>query len=320
MPLPKTITEPQVDPGRLTIALYGPPGIGKSTFAAGASNAIFLACEPGLHALKHFGWKATEDGPEGVNNWAQFQQAYRELKQPGHGYKTIIIDTGNSAFQFCRRYICDEHHVRHETDMAGSDSKGYQLINDEFHLWMRRFAALPMGLIVIFHTREKIVNKGKANESTKFVPELPDSARAKLVALCDLVLFFDLEEIKETDEQDEEVTCEGYRHVLRTKPNSQCEAKDRFGALPPILHLKSATRSYAIFLEAFKRGLVQKERGPAEGTKPVEGTRPAESAVTANAPVKTATNQATTTQVKPTANGQTKSVTDQNKPTEPPKK
>ena len=51
MPLPTAKTPAKRSLSDVSILLYGPSKIGKSTFASQAPNAIFIATEPGLNAL-----------------------------------------------------------------------------------------------------------------------------------------------------------------------------------------------------------------------------------------------------------------------------
>jgi ABC-type iron transport system FetAB ATPase subunit len=47
----KSISKNVAKPPR--IAIYGPPGIGKTTFAAGAPNPVFILTEDGLGDLEY---------------------------------------------------------------------------------------------------------------------------------------------------------------------------------------------------------------------------------------------------------------------------
>lgn len=49
--LPKAKTTPTADLATKTTLIYGPPKIGKSTFAAQFPDALFFECEPGLGEL-----------------------------------------------------------------------------------------------------------------------------------------------------------------------------------------------------------------------------------------------------------------------------
>lgn len=52
--LPTERSRPTVDLSRQTLLVYGPPKIGKSTFASRFPETIFFECEPGLNQLEVF--------------------------------------------------------------------------------------------------------------------------------------------------------------------------------------------------------------------------------------------------------------------------
>ena len=52
--LPTKKTPPKQDLAGLTVLVYGPSKIGKSTWCSQADGALFLATEPGLNALEVF--------------------------------------------------------------------------------------------------------------------------------------------------------------------------------------------------------------------------------------------------------------------------
>src|SRR5579871_5958182 len=71
-------------PPRLVI--YGVEGIGKSTFAAGAPNTIFLGPENGTETLDVRRYPTTR-------TWQDVLDAVDDLTLSDHGYKTLAIDT-----------------------------------------------------------------------------------------------------------------------------------------------------------------------------------------------------------------------------------
>ena len=161
MPLPTQKTKPKYDPGLLTILIYGPAGIGKSTFCSRAEEVLFLPTEPGLNAIEAYQYPLIE-------KWVQLLQALEEIKAGGHQFKTLVIDTLNNAHKLCAEYICKKNGVQHETDIPGN-SKGYALINNEFYRVMKQFAGLPYGFYMTAHQREQTI-KLRTGEQTKIVP------------------------------------------------------------------------------------------------------------------------------------------------------
>ena len=96
MTLNNVVKGPVATPIR--VVLYGPPGIGKSTFASNASRPIFLCAEDGTNELDVARLK-----PE---TWEELFEAIAMLGSEEHTYATLVIDTLDWAEQLCWRSIC----------------------------------------------------------------------------------------------------------------------------------------------------------------------------------------------------------------------
>ena len=66
--------------------VYGPDGVGKSTFAASAPHPIFLGTEDGTSHLDVTRFPTPQ-------NFEDVFRAIKELSESKHDYKTLVIDT-----------------------------------------------------------------------------------------------------------------------------------------------------------------------------------------------------------------------------------
>lgn len=66
--------------------VYGPPGIGKTTFGAGAHRPLIVDCENGAAHV-------TCDRTPYLSNWPAIRQWLDALALGGHGYKSVVIDS-----------------------------------------------------------------------------------------------------------------------------------------------------------------------------------------------------------------------------------
>ena len=248
MPLPTAKTPAKRSLSDVSILLYGPSKIGKSTFASQAPDAIFIATEPGLNALEVYQYPVT--------NWAEFLDVCGELAKGDHPFKTIVIDTIDILYRLCAEHICQKRGVEHESD--GSHGKIYGLIKNEIYRVLTKLAHLPYGLILISHSQDRDLET-RTGTVTRTVPTLSESFRQIVIGLVDLILYCDVQV-----EQAEDGTRR-YRRVVRTKPNPNYDAGDRFGCLPEVMDL-----SFPAFAKAFespKQPAAPAVAGPAKPTK-----------------------------------------------------
>jgi RecA-family ATPase len=99
MPLPTTKTPPKRSLSDVSILLYGPSKIGKSTFASQAPDAIFLATEPGLNALEVY--------QHPITSWPEFLEVCAELARPWLRNRSF----SRSPYTQCRDTLCEDHQI-----------------------------------------------------------------------------------------------------------------------------------------------------------------------------------------------------------------
>ena len=228
--LPMKKSPPKQDHADLTILIYGPTKIGKSTWCSMFDGALFLATEPGLNSLDVF--------QVPIMTWDELLAACGEIAEGKHPYKTIILDTVDNAYRMCSDYVCKKFKIEHESDLGYG--KGYAIINNEFQRVLTKLAFLPYGLILVSHSQEKEIET-RTGKYTRIIPTLTEKARKIVLGMVDMILFCDIEAT--SDESGKTV----YRRVMRTKPSLHYEAGDRTGRLPETIDL-----DYHQFLAAFQ--------------------------------------------------------------------
>lgn len=229
MPLPTARTPAITDLGSLTILLHGRPKGGKSTWASKAPDALFIATEPGLNHLDVY--------QKPVASWAFLLETCRELTEPGHSFRTVVLDTADNAFLMCREHVCSKLGIADPADAPFG--KGFAAVNGEWHRVLTKLASLPLGLILISHSREKEVET-RTGKITRWTPTMPERAAEIAMSLCDVIAFVDIESEKNA----EGVTSE--KRVLRCSPTTTWDAGDRTGKLLPTMPLDFAAFSEAI--------------------------------------------------------------------------
>ncbi len=166
------------------VLMYGPPGIGLSTFAATADKPIFI---PTVEGLGHIGCPRFPT----AQRFSKVLQALRELAVQRHDYRTVVIDTAEGLELLIWDEICSDRGLDNIADM--SHGKGYFLALDYWRQVLDCLTTLSddldMTCLILGHAHtERIddqVNGGRARQA----PALHWRASALLQAWCDEVLF-----------------------------------------------------------------------------------------------------------------------------------
>lgn len=186
IPLPTSKTTVTVDLNQMFILLYGPPKIGKSTFAASFPNTLFLATEPGHKFLEIF--------KTDVNSWQDMIDTANMLLSEKHDYKTLVIDTADNLFKFCEDYVCKEQGIEHPADLGWG--KGWSFLRAEFQRVMLALANHGFGLVFISHQIEREI-KGRVITYTKTTSTLAEGARKVIMPIVDIIALMSKELIKD---------------------------------------------------------------------------------------------------------------------------
>ncbi len=242
--LPTQKTAPETDLSAFTILIQGKPKAGKTEFASYFPGAIFLATEAGHKCLSVY--------KKDIDSWATFLEACKELAEGKHPFKTIVIDTVGNLYELCRQHVCQKLGVDHEADVG--HGKAYSKIMSEFSRVLTRLSQLPYGLICIAHSEIEEIQT-RTGTLRRTVPALRSKPRQYLSGMCDLILYFDMQDGVAADGT---VTT---KRLIHTKPHPTYEAGDRTGRLPETLETK-----YEVFMSAWN-GAIQ-ETLPATTPKP----------------------------------------------------
>lgn len=229
--LPTEKTKAIKDFAQIILLIYGITKIGKSTFASHFPGALFLATEPGLDHLE------TYQIP--IKTWRELLQACREIAEGKHEFKTIIIDTIDSAYRLCADHILEQRKVEHESDMP--HGKAYDMIEMEFHRVMYRLAKLPYGLIMISHSEEKEIETDTGKTYIRTVPSLQKRGWKVVSKLVSNIVFATTINTADSEGKRRE------QRVIMTRPNSAYIAGGRHDIKDAIIPL-----NFESFKQAFE--------------------------------------------------------------------
>ncbi|CAK0756634.1 Oxidoreductase [Azospirillaceae bacterium] len=217
---------------------YGVAGVGKTTFAAGAPDPVFIITEDGLGTLDvpHFPLARTFD---------EVMEALTVLYDENHGFQTVVIDSVDWLEPLVWTQACKENHWTSIED-AGY-GKGYVAALSLWRQYIDGLNALrdEKGMIVIqiAHSDIKRFDSPEHEPYDRYVIKLHTRAAALLQEHSDAVLFanYRISTVKSDVGFNKKVTraLGSGERVLYTAERPAFLAKNRYG-LPDVLPMSWA--------------------------------------------------------------------------------
>lgn len=110
--------------GPVKLVVYGPPGAGKSTFAASAPAPLFFDFEGRTKHLDVARFAPT--------TWPETGAAIKELVANPGDYKTVVFDTLDAMEDLIHKWLCEQGGVTSIEDYDKGFGKGYVAAYGEF--------------------------------------------------------------------------------------------------------------------------------------------------------------------------------------------
>ena len=174
------------------VMVYGVEGIGKSTFASGAKNPVFILTEDGLGSLAvdHFPVSKTA---------ADVLDAIATLIKDDHDFNTVVLD----SVDWLDNLIWTDVEATHDAkDLAYG--KGAMIVAER---WRDVLAGLnhlrnekSMCVILIAHTQIKRFDSPEVEPYDRYQPKLQERSSALIREWCDAVLFANYKTIVKKDD------------------------------------------------------------------------------------------------------------------------
>lgn len=211
------------------IVIYGPPKVGKSTFAASAPKSIGIITEEGLDNID-------VDAFPRAASIDDVMSAISTLYSQPHEYQTVFVDSLDWLEPLILAKVCQEHRVKNIEEIGYG--KGYVFAED---MWRSFFAGLDalrnergMTIICIAHEQiNKVKNPVLADDYDAYSLKLNKKAVGIINEWADVIGFAAHEVLVRTtdagfNQKDTKAVSTGARK-LHLNPHPAYVAGNRYG-------------------------------------------------------------------------------------------
>jgi hypothetical protein len=227
--------------------LYGPPGAGKTSFAASAENAIIIPAERGVDQISGVIKMPT---PE---TFKELWQMVLELDTLEHEGKTIALDTLDATELLIFDHVIDEQNQENEKkgqghrapkcksieEYGGGYGKGYVRAREIWTGLLIKLSEMSerFNILLLAHSQLKTINSPPLGASFDQYSIKIDKKSADIVRqMADFIMFVDLDISIQKDNPKARKgrgLVSGDR-LLWTQPSTGIEAKNRYNLESPM--------------------------------------------------------------------------------------
>lgn len=179
--LPTEPTPPEEDIESYTLALYGAPKIGKTSFVAEFNDPFFLMFEPGGKGLTI---KRRQ-----IGKWEEFQ-GYVKLILASSDFRTIVIDTVDLAYESCTNYVVAEAGEDNVNEGSLGYGKGVDRVDAEFKKQILLITSTGRGIVFISHATEQEYEEATGVKYSKIIPSMKPRARRFINGFADTIAYY----------------------------------------------------------------------------------------------------------------------------------
>jgi len=214
--------------------IYGPEGIGKSTFASKFPTPLFIDTEGSTSRLN----VARTDTP---NSLAMLISMLTELAQNNHGYKTLVLDTADWAERLCIKAVCDKNSKTGIEDFGYG--KGFTYVYEEMGRILNQLTTIwerGMNIVITAHAAiRKFEQPDEMGAYDRWELKLINAPKCNVCAMvkewADMVLFANYKTYAvAVDKDGKKHKAQGGERVMYTTHSPCWDAKNRFDLAPEL--------------------------------------------------------------------------------------
>ncbi len=205
------------------VVITGTEGIGKSTLASHAPDALFIDTEGGTDQID-------TRRISGLKTWDELKAVVDEVIATPSCCKTLVLDTADWAEGMCIRHICSKFKVNGIETLGYG--KGYTYLYEEFGTLLDKLNKLiPLGISVIIIAHAKMRKQELPEEQGAFDRwelKLTRQVAPLVKEWADAVLFCNYKTMVIANDSGAKKAVGGER-VIYTTHHPCWDAKNRFG-------------------------------------------------------------------------------------------
>lgn len=215
-------------PGAKKVVVYGPEGIGKSTFAAHFPEPLFIDTEGSTKDMD----VARTESP---TSWMMLMEQVRYVKNHPELCRTLVVDTADWAEMLCITQICDKNHKASIEEFGYG--KGYVYVQEEFGRLLNALEEVEKaGIHVVLTAHAKMRKFEQPDELgayDRWEMKLTKQTAPMVKEWADMVLFANYKtfviNVDGQGVQKGKNKAQGGKRVMYTSHHSCWDAKNRYG-------------------------------------------------------------------------------------------
>lgn len=214
--------------------IYGPEGIGKSTFASKFPAPLFIDTEGSTSRMD----VARTDTPSSLE---MLRSMLVELADNNHGYKTLVLDTADWAERLCVQAVCAKNGKSGIEDFGYG--KGFTYVYEEMGRILNVLTTIwehGMNVVITAHAAiRKFEQPDEMGAYDRWELKLINSPKCNVCAMvkewADMVLFANYKTYAvSVDKDGKKFKAQGGERVMYTTHSPCWDAKNRFDLAPEL--------------------------------------------------------------------------------------
>lgn len=261
-----------IKPGPAKVVIYGPEGIGKTTFASKFPKPLFLDLDNGSSRLD-------VARVAGLDSFATVKAALSELQKDTQGYQTIVIDTADKLEALIIEGIINTVPRGDGRQVQGLEDYGYGKGYTYVGEWLGKFLdnltlfqkKTGLNIVIVSHAwQRKVESPGETNSYDHYELKLGKKAAPLLREWPDFLFFlnYDISIMKTSDGKS---IATGGQRCIYTSHTPYYDAKCR-ADLPERIRLDD--KGVALVFKAVFDGARKPADPPKPAPKPVDEEEP----------------------------------------------